>query len=86
MALPTPKELKKLAAACRAAGITHFKGEGIEFTLSERAPEKKSAKKVQPTDFGSPIDPNFTSDEMTQDQMLFWSSATLPEANIKAEN
>lgn len=35
MSLPSlsPKELQKLAAACRKAGITSFKGYGIEFTL-----------------------------------------------------
>lgn len=77
MALPTAKELKKLAAACRAAGISSFKGEGIEFTLSADAPVKRpraaqAPKKAAPVDLGENA---VETDEMSPEALLFWSVA-----------
>lgn len=45
-ALPSAKELKKLAKACREAGISHLKSGDIEFTLTGYGPIK-SAKRVK---------------------------------------
>lgn len=42
-----PKELKKLAKACREAGIKSYKADGIEFTLSDQAPPVSPYKKRQ---------------------------------------
>ena len=71
----TPKELKKLAAACRAAGITTFKNSEIEFTLGD-VPVKASQKnhKAESNDT-SVIDEAFKEDTLTEEQMLFWSTA-----------
>lgn len=71
MDLPNAKDLKKLADMCRKAGIKSFKGNGIEFTLSEDAPVStyKKAKAAQ----NSP-DKDFESDGLTEEELLFWSA------------
>lgn len=79
MELPTTKELKRLANACRKAGIKSLKCEGFEFTLSEYAPESKRAAKQAPLISGamkSVIDQDFETEALTQDQLLNWSVNT----------
>jgi hypothetical protein len=77
VALPTPKELKQLAAACRAAGIKQFKGEGIEFTLSDSEPPApkprgRAAKaKVIENDTQEPDTKESTP---TEQELLYWSA------------
>lgn len=69
MDLPNAKELAKLAAACRKAGISTFKGGGIEFTLSDHTPEPKSTKRSSPTtDSQEP-----TTDDLPYEALLNWS-------------
>lgn len=66
------KELKKLADACRKAGIKHFKNGDYEFTLNEDAPlsnYKKSKAKSEPLS----NDVAFQSDTLTPEQLLLWS-------------
>ncbi len=78
----TPKDLKKLASACRAAGILTFKNSEVEFTLSEQVPTKlpKSTHKVA---LGSiEKDDDFTTETLTDEQMLFYSTVQLPEDAI----
>ena len=74
--LPTAKDLKKLAAACRAAGITHFKSGDIEFTLGE-APQKPKKLKASNVSEVSPADSDEIETEggLTQEELLQWSSA-----------
>jgi hypothetical protein len=81
MALPSPKELLKLAAACRKAGIKSFKGDGVEFTLTDDAPVTKKAAKIAET---TAPDKDFTSDELGPDAMLFWSTADLNQTKQEA--
>lgn len=77
MDLPTAKQLKELAKACRAAGITSFEGQGIKFTLSEDAPAPRrrgktpvEAKPAPKQDLG----PNkIETDELGAEALLFWS-------------
>jgi hypothetical protein len=83
MTLPSAKEIAKLAAACRKAGITTFKGGGIEFTLSEKAPETKAAKKAELTGESNPAAPK--SEELSYEQLLGWSITGLEEAEEKAD-
>lgn len=74
-----PKELKKLAKACREAGILSYKADGIEFTLTEEAPQSpyKRRKAKVPA-----IDPNIAPDlvdtdgwdSLSEEQKLFYSS------------
>ncbi len=77
MSLPTPKELKRLAAACRAAGITSFKGEGIEFTLSSEAPVKaKKAKDIAAkVNHDDGKEPDTSEAGLSEEELLMWSSA-----------
>lgn len=71
-----PKELKKLAAACRAAGIRTYKDANIEFTLSDEPPvsnyKRKTSAKESDADLG---DPNYTTDTLPEEALLFWSTA-----------
>lgn len=66
----TPKELKQLAKACRAAGIKTYKSGTVEFTLTDEAPTARPGKSTQPA---SP-DKAFATDALTQEELLFWSS------------
>lgn len=88
MNFPSAKDLKRLAAACRKAGIRTFKGEGIEITLTDDAPETKrrgrraAAAASAPTSSLDPAsqaalveDPNRPSEEA----MLFWSVGEAPD-------
>lgn len=70
MNLPSAKELAKLAAACRKAGITSFKGGGIEFTLSEATPLPRASKKSYQEAIEAPAP---ASEELSYDQLLNWS-------------
>ena len=77
MALPTAKELKKLAAACRAVGISSFKCGELEFTLGDKP--VKPGKSTQPAahrtgDVMNVIDEAFEEDGLTQDALLMWSA------------
>jgi hypothetical protein len=79
----TPKELKKLAKACREAGIKTFKQGDIEFTLSDdlSPPEspymrKKAAQETKMSD------PDIETDGPTEEELLFWSSGT-PDGDME---
>ena len=72
MATPSAKELKKLAKACREAGIHFFKGEGFEFTLTGVAPEKptrKNASELPEADHNE-----IEMDSLSQEELMFWST------------
>lgn len=81
-----PKELKKLAKACRDAGIKYYKDANIEFTLTDDAPESKymqAKKTLSDTPLQAPSDP-FTAEELTQDQLINWSVAEIESPNGEA--
>ena len=74
----TPKELKKLAAACRSAGISQFKNNEVEFTLTDLPPSrprrrssKEQNKEVAAYNKQAEI---FESDTLSDEQLLFYSS------------
>jgi len=72
MTLPSAKEIAKLATACRKAGISTFKGGGIEFTLTDTMPPSKQSKKQLQA---SPSSSNDTieTDEPGYEALLHWS-------------
>lgn len=80
----SPKELKKLATACRAAGITQFKNSEVEFTLSDVSPQiRKRSKKseVKSTSYEQQA-AEFESDSIPDEELLFWSAGgNLPGSN-----
>lgn len=69
------KALRKLAEACRKAGIKHFKNAEMEFTLSDEGPisnyKKRSAKS---TEEEKSENDSFASDTLTEQQLLMWSA------------
>jgi hypothetical protein len=71
-----PKELKKLADACRKAGIKHFKNSELEFTLTDEVPVSDYKRKKQVfLPHSSIIDETIkNADSLTQDELLFWST------------
>lgn len=73
MSLPDVKALKRLADACRKAGIKTFKGEGIEFTLTDYVLEsnyKKTKRKTQSSQ------DTILNDTLPEESLLFWSTDT----------
>lgn len=70
MDFPDPKALKKLADACRKAGIKSFKGYGLEFTLDDRQPEHRSSKAKH--NHGEQGDIESTS--LSPEELMFWST------------
>ena len=75
MSLPTPKELKRLAAACRKAGITHFKQGDLEITVSEDAPQQhlKRGKHAASTSVQGEVESQSDWESLTDEEKLFWS-------------
>lgn len=69
------KELKRLAAACRKAGISHFKSADYEFTLTEEQP-KSAYRQAKAATQPSGDSGKFESDSLTNDELLFWSTGT----------
>ena len=76
----SPKELIKLAAACRKAGIKSYKTQDFEFTLTDDMPVKQS-KNQQPTYKDSIQGDSVETDSLTQDQLLMWSAVS-PEDEL----
>ncbi len=69
-----PKELAKLAKACRAAGIKSYKSGDVEFTLTDDAPQKKS--KIQTAKVHheqGDIEAQDTWEALSDEQKLFYS-------------
>lgn len=82
MSAPSLKDIKKLAATCRKAGITSFKfhSDGsYEFNLDPN-PTVKTRQRGKKQDAASPQQATFTADVgediLTEEQLLFWSSDT----------
>lgn len=75
MALPTPKELKRLAAACRKAGITHFKQGDLEITVAEDAPQMRLKRGSNTDAVSAQNDVNSEGawDSLSDEEKLFWS-------------
>lgn len=79
------KTLKKIALACRQAGITSYKCPEFEITLTHDAPQsnyKKRTNKAAP-DLSDRID---NQTQLTEDQLLFYSVADIDAQYDKAEN
>ncbi len=70
-----PKNLIKLAKACRAAGIKHYKCPEFEFTLTDEVPvsnyKKRVTAKPQIQETSSSL---IETDSLTTDQLLMWST------------
>jgi len=74
MSQPDYKALKKLADACRKAGIRSYKDANCEFTLTDDAPISNYKRKtIQKTPTEAVIDDTFKSDQLTEEQLLFYS-------------
>lgn len=77
----SPKDLKKLAAACRAAGIRSFKNSEVEFTLTDELPLSNYKQKIQTQDDGKHSIETDGWNSLTPEEQLMWSSgATVNEA------
>lgn len=68
------KQLKKLAKACRDAGISSYTCPEFSFTLTDTPPPSKAAKKRAAADSGAAeIEQEDTWDSLTEEQKLFFS-------------
>jgi hypothetical protein len=81
--LPTPKELKKLAAACRKAGITSLEANGVKITISADAPEI-STRKQKAAVPASNLD--IETSGLSENEILFWSVTGLSDSTEKSES
>jgi hypothetical protein len=63
----TPKDLKKLAKACREAGIRKYKCAEFEFELDDAPPQQRA-----PSSLGGSEE--FTSDSPSPEDLMFWSA------------
>lgn len=80
MNLPDLKELSRVIALCRKQGVKSIKIDNVELTLHDVAPlpAKRTRKaKSEPTNFGS--DDEYTSEEPTELDMLFYSAGGVPD-------
>lgn len=82
-----PKLLKKIADECRKAGVTRFKGFGLELEISAEAPQskyKQQKAKAAPVQHAGPDQPEVEG--LSEEDMLFWSVGGI-EVNVdqKAE-
>lgn len=86
MAIPNAKELKKLAKACREAGIHYFKSADFEFTLTGVAPEKRSTSKGTPALLPE-TNGDIETDSISEAELLFWSSGgdIGPQAQVQTQ-
>ncbi len=79
MAIPSTKDIKKLAKACRLSGVKTIKFEGLEITLADHFPEKspKSSKKQLSASL-----PEIEADpeQPSKDELLYWSVMTGQDA------
>lgn len=73
MALPDPKELKKIAATCRKVGIKHFRCEGFEFTLTDEDPQAVKPQARRPENPLETINAEIASDSLSEEELLLWS-------------
>ena len=80
MNLPDSKALKKLADACRKAGIKHFKNADLEFTLSDEGPVSNYKKRTASAPLSEAAQV-FKQETLTDEQILFWS---LPDSEERA--
>lgn len=71
MNLPDLKKLKKLATACRKAGISSFKSPEFEFTLTEEAPQSPRKAAQEAKEF---VQGKVETDEPSPQDLLFWST------------
>ncbi len=70
------KQLKKLAAACRKAGIKQFTSPEFSFTLTDETPILRAPRSHKPM---LPLTKDAEVDvpTLTEEQMLFWSSGDI---------
>lgn len=83
------KDIKKLAAMCKKAGITSFKcykDGSYEFSLDPTQPVVKRVSKNQPiVTSGANFIPEIGENILTEEQLLFWSSDSINNPK-EAEN
>lgn len=75
MNFPNVKQLKKLADACRKAGIKHFKSSEFEFSLTDELPESPKARKQAAFQKQEEI----ANSGLSEEELLFWSTPDFPD-------
>ncbi len=74
------KELKKLVAYARSAGISHFKDTNVEFSLSSFDPktEKRVSKKIEAAEESA----RQKIADMDEEQLLLYSSSSFKDTEV----
>lgn len=68
------KTLKKLADACRKAGIRSFEGYGYKFELADELPAKPQRKSKNAPTCDVQMPDELKSDTLTDEQLLYYSA------------
>lgn len=83
MTLPELKQLDKIIQLCRKRGVKTIKIDNVELTLSEDAPQtnykRRKASKDEKDTENSLLDDTLEPAQLTEDQLLFWSSGVNQE-------
>lgn len=87
---PDPKYIKSLAQACRKAGIKEFKCGDLWFVLGDEGSsivEKNWGKKVNKNkEIIDDKNDKITSDTLSPEELLFWSTGVAQEAAQEKED
>jgi hypothetical protein len=75
----TAKELIKLAAACRKAGIIRYRSGDTEFTLGEPQLKIGTQPKESSANLKTDIQGTVEDDALSEAALLFWSTNPDPE-------
>ena len=79
----SPKDLVKLAKACRSVGIKTYKDSDVEFTLTDELVSTRVTKRTQKAEMSAIsnnlVEDAFKSDALTDEQLLFYSVANVDE-------
>ncbi len=72
------KDLKALLKICRSQGITEIKLNGVEVKFGDLPQEVGSTNYTENISIANPF-ANFPKDELSPEQLMFYSSGGLPE-------
>lgn len=79
--IPDLKDLERVIELCRKKGVSSITLGDVRLEIREEAPKSNYKKRKENELEHNPIDPyaNFPTDNLTEEQLMFYSSGGLPE-------
>lgn len=79
------KELQKIAAVCRKAGIKHYKCANFEIILTEEDPRPTKRSSTQSVvNQSSLVADSIETERLTEEQLLFYSTANMDTERLES--